>query len=341
MSDDQPVVSIIMPCYNERAFIGKALESLLRQDYPADRTEILVVDGGSNDGTRHIIERMASDDQRVRMIDNPHRSKSRALNLGISHARGDVVMRVDAHATYAPDYVSLSVRHLVRTGADNVGGLRGTSPQKDTKLGHAIALSISSRFGSGGATYRAGASGQRWVDTVFGGCYRREVFDRVGKFDERLYRGQDREFNARLVSAGGRILFDPDIRCTYYARSDLKSFVPWIFVSGMTPFYISRITRTRTWSWRNFAPPIFVLALPALAALGLLFTAAWLVLAALSAVYLVVTMSFAAVEASRAGDWLLFPWLAVIFVLTHFAYGLGSLWGFVRPVRQSRGWASA
>lgn len=339
MPSSLPFVSVIIPCYNERDFIEDLFESVLHQDYPKDRFEVIVVDGGSQDGTREIILRAVKADPRVRLLDNPGRSKPRALNLGIGKARGEIIVRLDAHATYPPEYLRLCVQHLLESGADNVGGYRLTRARETTLWGRAVALSIRSRFGSGGAVYRTGAVRPRWVDTVFGGCYRRQLFDRLGLFDERLDRGQDREFNERLVRSGGRILFVPDIRCVYYARSGISDFVRWVFVSGMTPFYISRVVGYRVWSLRNVVPPLFVLALiglPVVAVVAPLALELWL---GAVGIYLAATVSAAVYEAVRARQLRLLPFLVLVFAVTHVAYGLGAVWGLLRPVISGRRWA--
>lgn len=335
-----PLVSVIVPCFNEEAFIERCLATITGQDYPAEQMEILVVDGRSTDRTREIVRRLAAVDERIRLVDNPDRTKPRALNLGVQESNGDVVVRVDAHAEYARDYVSLSVRHLLNGDVDNVGGYRETRPRSETCLARALACTVSHRLGSGGAVYRTGAAEPRLVDTVFGGCYRRTVFERIGLFDERLLRGQDREFNDRLRRAGGRILFVPEIRCTYYSRSGLIDFWRWIFASGLTPFFISRIVGRRLWSWRNLAPPLLVVFL--LVGAGAIFSPvvglAWLVGVGL---YLALVVVASAREGLRQRKACLVPALILAFAVTHVGYGLGSIVGLVRPLRPVQGRAGA
>lgn len=193
-----PLVTIIVPCLNEREFIGACLDSVIANDYPKDRLEILVIDGMSDDGTRAIVEEYAQRHPSIRMVDNPDKIKPRALNIGIQEARGGIIIRMDAHALYEPDYISKSVHYLEEYDADNVGGIRMTLPRSSSRMARAIAHAISHPFAAGNATYRTGAKEIKWVGTVFGGCYRREVFDRIGLFNEALIRGQDREFNVRL-----------------------------------------------------------------------------------------------------------------------------------------------
>ncbi|MHA1360537.1 MAG: glycosyltransferase family 2 protein [Candidatus Helarchaeota archaeon] len=254
-------VSIIIPCFNEVNFIKKCLESIIANDYEKNRLEIIVVDGMSTDGTREILKNYQQNYEFIRMIDNPKRHKPHALNLGIKESRGNVIIRMDAHAIYDPNYISKCVHYLEEYDADNIGGVRITVLRNNTLSAHATAYAISHPFAAGNAVYRTGAKEVKWVDTVFGGCYRREIFNRIGLFNEALIRGQDREFNVRLKRSGGRILFVPHIVCLYFARSDLASYIPWIYISGLTPFYISRNTKKAIFSWRNLIPLAFVLAL--------------------------------------------------------------------------------
>lgn len=324
-----PLVSLIVPCLDERNHIASLLDALASQDYPDGRLEILIVDGGSCDGTREIVLERASRDPRVLLVDNPDRNKPAALNRGIRASSGEIVCRIDAHAYYPQDYVRLCVLNLICTDADNVGGFRETRPSEETSMGKAIAISIASPFASGGATYRSGSAERRWVDTVFCGTYRRSTFEEIGLFDERLLRGQDREFNARLIRSGGRILFVPEIRCAYYARSQFGSFVKWVFDGGATPFVASRLTASRVWSSRNLVPGFFVLTLAGLpiahfsgggaAALW------WTGLGA----YLSLCLCFALRESFRARALSVAPVLFVVFVVTHVVYGVGSLAGML------------
>ncbi len=338
-SDRQPFVSVIIPCYNERRFIGQCLDSIIANSYPKDRLEVIVVDGMSDDGTRGIVEEYGRQYSFIRLIDNPFRIKPKALNLGIQAALGEVIIRMDAHAYYDSEYIAKSVRYLNEFNADNVGGLRKTLPGDDTVLARAIAHSISHPFAAGNATYRTGASEKKWVDTVFGGCYRRELFDQIGFFDEALTRGQDREFNVRLQRKRGKILFAPDIICYYYARSGLKDFLQWIFVGGMTPFYISRITGKPIFSWRNLVPLAFVMSL-----VGSLFLSLFGFEFLMLFLFIVLIYLLAAVLASipvvrKERDLRFLLVMPAVFAMTHIAYGIGSLVGLSRPVQRDSVWS--
>jgi len=217
-----PTVSVIIPCREEQAHIGACLRSVLANDYPQDRIEILVVDGMSRDGTPAIVAEVAQEHATVKLLENPQRTVPAALNRGLREARGEIIMRMDAHALYPRDYISGLVAWLLSSGADNVGGVCVTVPANRTATARAIALALSHPFGVGDAQHRVGVQEARWVDTVPFGCYRRSSFDRVGGFDEELVRNQDVEFNHRLIRRGGRVLLVPGIKSYYYARGSLR-----------------------------------------------------------------------------------------------------------------------
>jgi len=334
-----PFVSVVIPCFNEEEFIAQCLDSIIANDYDKGNLEILVVDGLSTDHTRVILQDYQRKHSFIKVIDNPAHHKPHALNLGIQSARGAVIIRMDAHAIYRPDYISKCIQYLEAYGADNVGGVRLTSPRNSTRIGRAIAQAISHPFAAGNATYRTGAREIKWVDTVFGGCYRREVFDKIGLFNEALIRGQDREFNVRLTKAGGRILFVPDIVCEYFVRSNLKSYIPWTYVGGLTPFYISRITRKPIFSWRNLIPLCFVLVLAGILLLSLFYSPFLWIFGGIVGIYLVASViaSFSVVRDERDGCFLIL--MPFIFAITHITYGIGSLMGFFKPIRRQSEWS--
>jgi succinoglycan biosynthesis protein ExoA len=335
---EQPLVSVVVPCWNEAPFVAGFLDSVLAADYPADRLEILLVDGMSDDGTREIAGKYADRNAGLRLLDNPGRSKPVALNLGIRQSRGDVVIRLDVHADYPRDYIGRCVRGLLsHPEADNVGGVRHSEPRDGGLLGRAIALSTTDAFGAGNAKYRVGAAEPQWVDTVFGGCYRREVFDRIGYFDEALTRAQDREFNQRLRAAGGRILLLPDITCTYYARSDYREYCSWIFEAGYWPFRASREVGRWIGSWRNLVPLGFVLATAGGAALSPFSPRVRRLTAAMLGAYGAAAVLFSARLARARRDPMLLAGLPVVFLTTHLGYGAGSVWGILDPAPRRSG----
>jgi glycosyltransferase involved in cell wall biosynthesis len=325
----------VVPCRNEVAYVGPLLDSILASEYPHDRLEVLVVDGMSDDGTRPVIADYASRHQVIQLLDNPKRTTPCALNLGISRARGTIVMRMDAHAYYPPNYIGDLVAWLEQTGADNVGGPWVTLPASTTVAARAIAVVLAHPFGIGNAHYRLGTSAPRAVDTVPFGCFRRDVFERVGLFDEELVRNQDDEFNFRLLRAGGRVLLVPGVVCSYYARRSVRQLARMFYQYGyFKPLVALKIGRIMT--LRQLAPPVFVLSL-----LLTTLAAPWVAPArALGALilgpYLALDSGCALSLAWRHGVGVGLA-AAAIFPVLHICYGVGFLRGALALLARAGG----
>lgn len=217
--DGQPFVSIIVPALNEERRISECISALLRQSYARNLVEILVADGGSADRTRQIVLEASDRDHRVRLLDNPSGKTPSALNIGIGAAMGSVICRMDGHAIPADDYVEKCIAVLRETGAWCVGGRM--EKVGSTSVGSAIALASTSRFGVGNSAFHY-ATTPREVESVFLGCWPREVFERIGRFDPDLVRNQDDELSYRIRQAGGTIWFDPSIQVRYFSRDSLR-----------------------------------------------------------------------------------------------------------------------
>ena len=333
-----PFVSIVIPCLNEERFIERCLESALVTDYPGDRFEILVVDGMSDDRTRAVVRTIAMRDKRVRLLDNPTRTTPAALNIGVDQARGDVLMRMDAHAEYPPHYVSRLVAWQIRTGVENVGCAWTTVPGADTPVARAIALALGHPLAVGNAWFRIGVLEPRLVDTVPFGCYRREVFTRIGRFDEELARNQDDEFNLRLIRHGGRVLLVPDVTCDYYARDSYAKLARMYYQYGyFKPLVARKVGGVLT--VRQVVPSCALVM-----GVALLAGTPWLLAARVTAIVLfgVYLASILGVALHRgwARDWRTALALAVTFPVIHVSYAVGFLHGVLdfvvrrrRPVR--------
>jgi len=326
-----PFATIVIPCRNEEKHIEKCLEALLRQDYPRDRLEIIVVDGISTDGTRRILEEFSRRDPRVRIFDNEKIFTPFALNIGIRAAAGEIIVLMGAHADYQSDFLSKCVHYLFEYGADNVGGRMVTLPRDNTLVGKAIVLALSHPFGAGNAEFRLVQKEPKWVDTVFGGCYRREVFDKIGFFNEKLTRGQDIEFNVRLKKAGGKILLAPDIVCSYYARSSMKDFFMHDFRGGSWVFYSRKFTN-ESLRLRHYLPAASFLAGVCLLAAGFYWPVSWMVLAVLAGFYILLSLFFSVKIAIKERDLRYVFLMLVTFGSRHAAYALGSLNGIVKII---------
>lgn len=318
-------LSVIIPCRNEAKFIATCLDSLLLQDYPKEKLEILVVDGMSQDTTREILKEYAKYSF-IKVLDNPKKITPAALNIGIKNAKGSIIMRMDAHATYEKNYMSECVRYLKEYNADNVGGIIKTVPSKDTLEAKSIALCLGSRFGVGSSFFRAGSPSVMEVDTVFGGCYKREVFDKIGLFNENLARSQDMEFNMRLKKAGGKILLIPNIVSYYHPKSTLIGFLKHNFLDGKWAIIPMKFIK-RPLKLRHYIPLMFVLSLLALGILGFFFPLFFFMLLSLLFFYFLLMGWFSFKTVLREKDMRYLFTMPVAFAVRHFGYGLGELAG--------------
>ena len=321
-----PTVSVIVPVRNEREFVGLALTDLSAQDYDC-LEEILVVDGESSDGTRQMVEDFAAKDRRIRLLNNEKRRVSTALNIGIRESVGDVIVRADCHARYAPDYVRQCVNCLRETGASNVGG--PAIPLANGGLMHrAIVAAHLSRFGIGVARFRR-TSYEGPADTVWPGAFLRSAITEVGAFRECLDRTEDIEFNARLRRAGHKIYVSRDIRVWYVPRRTLPALCAQSFANGRGVAEMLFLDRSAV-RLRHLAPLAFVSALAAAGLMAVLAPAGRTVLLALLSCYalpLTVACVCACRQARRAA--LLLP---VVLIALHMSYGLGSLLGVSRTL---------
>ena len=225
----QPRVTIAMPAYNEEKFIEACIASVQAQDYPAELIEILVADGRSTDKTRDILARLSVDDPRIRVIDNPARLQAAALGLMVKQASGDVIVRMDVHCEYAPDYVRKCVEVLERTGADNVGGAQRAKAKSFFQK--ALCAALDSPIGTGGVKYRS-ADAEGFVDTVFLGAFRRKIFETVGLWDPGAITNEDAELNQRILDSGGQIYLSRDIVVHYFPRDSFKTLAKQYFKYG-------------------------------------------------------------------------------------------------------------
>lgn len=331
-----PFVSIVIPCRNEESFIGPCLDSIMANDFPKESLEILVVDGMSEDGTRGIVAAYAAKYDFFKLVDNPRKITPCGLNLGLERARGQIIMRMDAHTYYPTNYISGLVAALQQTGADNVGGRWITRPGADTRVAQAIALVLAHPLGVGNAYFRIGAKEPRQVDTVPFGCYHREVFERLGRFDERLERNQDIEFNSRLERSGGTIYLIPEIYSSYHARSTLKDLWRNNFNNGLWNIYCTAINAV-SMSIRHFVPLIFVLALILAASLSTCVAVAKYFLGAILTLYGLVLAGASFFLARRHGSGYM-ALLPLVFIVLHISYGLGSVWGLLTVRSWQRAW---
>src|SRR6266487_1846237 len=299
---DVPSASLIVPCRNEKDYIEPCIQSLLAQDLPVESFEIIVADALSNDGTREILARLATEHACLHLVDDHGRSVPMGLNTAIRAARSRIIVRIDAHTQYAPDYVRQCIAVLQETSADNVGGpwvAQGTG-----YMGRAVAAAFQSPFAVGGARgHNPHYTGP--VDTVYLGCWPREVFDRIGFFDEALVRTEDDEFNLRLSRAGGLIWQSPRIKSWYHPRASLRSLWRQYAQYG---YWKVRVIQKHCLpaSVRHLMPAAFVFTMLMLPITALVWPWAWWIWSALGMLYIVGNLA-ASVEAARRSGLSLFP----------------------------------
>lgn len=320
-----PLVSVVIPAYNEESYIAPCLESLYAQDYPSDMLQVIVVDGNSSDRTAEIVR---SKFPEVELLENPRRIVPVSMNMGIKVAQGEYIVRMDAHSVYPTNYIATLVKSARELSADNVGACWETVPQNDTNKARAIAIATSTKFGMGNAQYRLGTDSVRRVDTVPFGCYHRSVFDRIGLYDEELVRNQDDELNARLIKHGGKIYLLPGLFIKYFARGTIKKVSKMFYQYGLFKPLGNKKLKTIS-TIRQLVPFLFVTYV----ALSILFSLiipgrVCLFLAPLF-LYILVDLIYSCFVAKSLGVYL---WLVAMYPVVHISYGVGYWHGILKII---------
>jgi succinoglycan biosynthesis protein ExoA len=256
MKDFLPLVSAVMPSYNEEKFIKRSIESLI-DDYFIKDCELIIVDGMSSDGTREVVQSFIKKGLRVRLLENKKKIQAYGLNLGISNAKGDIIVRVDAHCLYPPGYINKCVELLETTGASNVGGMM--LPQGASTNQKAISLALIHPLGVGDAKWHLG-NFNGYVDTVYLGTFRKKLFDEIGLYDTNCKTNEDSELNLRILKAGKRIYLDSSIRVIYFPRESLQKLAMQYFKYGRGRCYTS-IKHKKITSLRQLAPVMLIIGL--------------------------------------------------------------------------------
>lgn len=316
-------VTVIMPIRNEARTIEQSLCAVLRQDYPKEFLQILIIDGDSSDGTSEIVEELIKKDPRVSVLTNPAKIVSTGMNIGIKHSIGDLIIRVDGHTIISPSYVRGCVEEWHRTKADNVGGRMNA--QGRNEFGRAVAAATSSVFGVGDARFHY-SNKEEYVDSVYMGAWPRSLFVKLGGFDEELIRNQDDEFNYRIGEAGGKILLSPRIKSTYFVRSSPISLWRQYFQYG---FWKIRVLQKhpRMMKLRQFVPALFLLSLLLCGIIAILIKD-FSLLKIILLTYLSTNLIFSILMGikTRIANPILLP---LVFAILHLSYGTGFLSGCV------------
>ena len=352
VKNDLPLVSVVVPVKNEQDNICACLESLTSQTYPGDRTEILLVDGMSGDGTRDIVESfrqnrvVAGKIPVIEILDNPKGQRASGMNIGIRNAKGTIIVRIDARTKINSDYIEKCVETLLETNADNVGGIQkpiiDTDADKQISAGRAkmqqsIGLALSHPFGVGDAKFRLGRE-SGLVDTVYLGCFRHQIFERVGLFDEdAVVISEDADLNYRIRKAGGKVYLNKDIVAYYRPRDSIRELAKLYFRYGGAKAGNLIKTRRLT-ALRQLAAPCFVLILVFLALLSFITTYATYLLGFVLMIYFLADL-WSSISISIENKQLyLFPRLIAVFPVLHFSWGFGFFTRLLQRPKPGKYW---
>ena len=320
-----PTVSIVIPTLNEEKYIEICLDSIIESNYDKKKMEVLLVDGGSEDRTVAIIEEYQKRHFFIKLLHNTKKITPVAMNIGIEKAKGEYIIRLDAHSSYPKEYFTKLISWHKKLDADNVGAVWVTDVFNKTKSSIAIRNVLSDKLGVGGAKFRTGIKEVKEVDTVPFGCYKREIFDKVGLYDERLVRNQDIELNKRIKKAGGKIYLVPDIKCTYYARETYQNLAKNNFENGkwniLTAYYTKALSSL---SLRHYAPLLFLLSL-----VLPLFCCTFVSLVIFVGYLSVITLR--AIQIKKQTDLKHQIWA---FVVLHFSYAIGEIVGIIEVMKK-------
>lgn len=325
----RPKVSIIVPCRNEEQHIGILLRSILIQSEPLGGFEVIFVDGLSDDDTLSMIKNIVTKDNRFMVLNNRKKFVSSGMNIGIRHAKGEIIVRMDAHCEYPNDYIQRLVSLLETSGADNVGGVLLPIGTTDTQK--AICAAYQTPIGTGVALRGHIDDGSvRDVDAVWGGCWRRNRLIEIGLFDEAMVRNQDDELCFRLRKMGGRILQSSSIRISYYVRKSFKRLLRQYMQYG---FWKARLIRKHPGQsrLRHFIPALFIMFI-LISSLGAIFNPFFaLALATGLTAYSAVILLVSFMQASRSRYDLL-PGIILALLMMHSGYGLGFIFGILNLI---------
>lgn len=324
MKEKLPFVSALLVTRNEKDYIRMSLMSLIDQTYPKDKYEIVIIDGGSTDGTLDIIKELQdtynTKNFSIRVVPNPKKILATGWNIGIQSSTGEYVVRIDAHATAEPDFIEKSAETMLRVDAACVGG-KLTSKSIDGE-DNVISYVLSSPYGVGNSSFRVSEE-EKFSDTAVYGLYKKEIFDRVGYFDEKMVRNQDIELHCRIKKEGGRFYFNPAIKSTYYTRNTVKKMLKQAYGNGQWNMVLLK-RRSGALSFRHLVPFAFVLSIIGAVALGFIHPVFWILGAAVILLHLGLGFYFATKKTKKISQILAMPFL---FISLHIAYGVGYIRG--------------
>ncbi len=325
-----PNVSVIVPVYNEEATIRLLLEAIYNQTYPRNEIQVVISDGMSTDSTRQVIHQFADEksDLEIIIVENPKRVIPSALNRAIENAKGEIIVRLDAHSVPYPDYIDHCVKAIEAGYGDNVGGGWEIKPGANSWQAKAIALAAAHPLGVGDARYRVGGQA-KIVETVPFGAFRKSLVDKIGWYNEKLLTNEDYEFNVRIMKAGGKVWFDPAIRTVYFARATFKDLARQYWRYG---YWKGKMVQLfpETLRWRQFLPPLFVCSILFFFILIWFFPKAGWILAVEAGLYLGILIMAGIQVASSLRDWRLIIGIPTAISTMHLSWGTSFLWSMLK-----------
>ncbi len=324
-----PKVSVVIPVYNEEATIRLLLEAIYNQTYPRHEIQVVISDGMSTDSTRRVIHQFCEEkpDLDTIIVDNPKRVIPTALNRAIENARGEIILRLDAHSVPYPDYVERCVKAIEENLGDNVGGVWEIKPGADSWQAKSIALAAAHRLGVGDAQYRVGGQA-KVVETVPFGAFRRTLVEKIGWYNEKLLTNEDYEFNVRITKSGGKVWFDPAIRSIYFARPRFRDLARQYWRYGFWKGKMAQLY-PETLRWRQFLPPLFVCSLIFFFILSWFFALTrWILLAEIG-LYFGILLCAGIQVATSLNNWRLLIGMPMAISTMHFSWGTSFVWSLL------------
>lgn len=327
-------VAVVIPTLNEELYIERCLETVRKQTFPFEEMDVMVVDGGSKDNTRVIVERYSEKWSNVRLIDNPERIQSIAFNIGVKNSSAPYVIRLDAHAEYHPSYIELCLKALSENHEiGDVGGVWDIRPRRKGIIPEANAILNQSRFGIGGASFRVGAKAG-YVDTVPFGAFPRHVINEIGGMREDMPRAEDNEYVSRIKKAGYKIYLNPDIICTYYSRETIEASAKQMYANGLSIGHLFYVDRNAI-GLRHFIPFLFVMSLLLSIIASLIWKPFINIFFLIIALYFLSSLVATTYLCSKHG-WKYCFVLPLLFFIVHVSYGYGTIVGLLRYRNQKR-----
>lgn len=328
MNTNYPFISVILPIRNEEDKILSTLNSILSQNYESDKIEILISDGSSYDNTINIINNIANQNPRIKIIKNNYKIVSTGFNLALNEAKGDIIIRMDGHCEITQNYIKKCYNLLKETDADIVGGVIETI--STGLVGKAISIAQSSWFGVGGVKFRLSYPNKSsYVDTLAFGAHKRGIFAEVGGYDEEMVCNQDDEFNHRAIQSGKKIWMDPSIKTKYFSRSTFSRLFKQYFNYGL---YKVRGIQKRGGivSIYHLIPSTFIVALIFTLIIGSALKLPWIAFS-VGFLYLIFNLSASILATSSIR---VIPLISLAFWTLHLAYGIGFIWGLIRFINK-------